>query len=154
MNIWTGIILGVIAAGVYGLSKLSHAATEIIAQVRARVFSINFSKIVIAIDVTIKNPTNTPVSIKYPFLKLLYKGGVLASSDLKNDTINIAPFSQTTINNIQIPLSYLYLAGLASEVILKLKDKTHKINLQVVTETRVLFAGNMIPFSNTQDVSI
>jgi|ERR1700757_1840027 len=154
MNIWTGIILGAIAAGIYGLSKLSHASGQIVSQVKARVFSIDFSKIVIAIDATIKNPTNTSISIKYPFLKLLYKGGMLASSDLKNETITILPFSQVTITNIQIPLSYLYMAGLAGEVVKKLKDKTYKIDLTVETQTAVLFAGNTIPYSTSQDISI
>ena len=154
MNIWTGIILAAIAAGVYGLSKLSHASGQIVTQVKARVFSIDFTKLVIAIDVIIKNPTNTNITIKYPFLKLLYKGGVLASSDLKNETISIPPFSQTTITNIQIPLSYLYMAGLAGEVVQKIKDKTYKIKLTVVTDTNVLFAGNIIPFSSSQDISI
>ncbi len=154
MNIWTGIILAGIAAGVYGLSKLSHASGQIVTSVKARIFSIDFTKLVIAIDVTIKNPTNTSITIKYPFLKLMYKGSAIASSDLKNKTFTITPFSQTTITNIQIPLSYLYIAGLAPDVIEKLKDKTHKIELAVVTQTNVLFAGNIIPYRSSQDISI
>ncbi len=154
MNIWTGIILAGLAAGVYGLSKLSHASGQIVTSVMARIFSIDFTKLVIAIDVTIKNPTNTSISIKYPFLKLMYKGSALASSDLKDETFTITPFSQIVIKNIQIPLSYLYMAQLAPEVIKKIKDKTYKIDFAIVTQTSVLFAGNLIPFSSSQDISI
>lgn len=154
MNIWTGIVLGVIGLGVWGLSKLSHASGEIVTQIKARIFKIDISNLTIAIDAIIKNPTNTEINIQYPFIKLLYKGGALASSDMKDQQIKIAPFSQTTISNIQIPISYLYMASLAPEVLKRVKDKNHKINLQVAVSTRVLFAGNNIPYNSTQDVSI
>lgn len=153
MNIWTGIILGVLGLGVWGLSKLSHASGEIVTQVKARIFKIDISSLTIAIDAIIKNPTNTEINIQYPFLKLMYNGAVLASSELKNEQVSIAPFSQTTINNIKIPLSYLYMAGLAPEILKKVKDKHHKINLEIGVQTRVLFAGNNIPYSSIQKVS-
>jgi hypothetical protein len=154
MNIWAGIIIGAIGLGVWGLSKLSHAAGELVTQVKARIFKLDISSITIAIDVIIKNPTNTEINIQYPFLKIIHDGAVLASSDLKSEQIAIKPFSQTTINNIQIPISFLYMASLAPEIIKKVKDKTYKINLQVSVDTRVIFANSNIPYSHTQDVSI
>lgn len=154
MKISTGIVLAGIAFLAYGFSKLSRASARIVTFVNARIFSINFTKLVIAIDVTIKNPTNTSITIKYPFLKLMFKGSVLASSDLHDETYTITPFSQTTIPNIQIPLSYLYMAQLVPEVIAKIKDKTHKIDFGVVTQTNVVFAGNVIPFYSSQDISL
>jgi len=154
MNIWTGIILGVIGLGVYGLSKLSHAGGHIVTQVNARIFKIDISKLTIAIDAIIKNPSHTEVTIQYPFIKVLYGDKVLASSDLKNQTIKILPYAQTTISNIQIPMSYLDMGSLAPEILKRIKDKTHKINLQIGIETQVSFAGGNIPYSSTQDVTI
>ena len=154
MNIWTGIILGAIVLGIWALSRISHAAIELVTQLRSRVFKIDISNLTLAVDAIIKNPTNTEINIQYPFIKVLYNGNLLASSDLKTEKIYLMPFSQTPINNIQIPISYLYMAGLAPEVVKKIKDKSYKINLEIEISTRVIFATNNIPYIHRQTISI
>jgi len=154
MNIWAGIMLGVVALGVFGLSKLSHASGHIVTQVKARIHKIDISNLTVAIDAIIKNPTNTEINIQYPFIKLLHAGKVLASSDLKDQVVTIKPFAQTIISNIQVPISFLNMGSLAPEILKRIKDKTHKIGLQISTESQVHFAGNNIPYSSTQDVTI
>jgi len=154
MNIWTGIILGVVALGVYGLSKLSHASGQLTTQINGRIFKIDITTLTVAIDTIIKNPTHTEITISYPFIKLMSGGSVLASSDLKQQTISIKPYAQTNITNIQIPISYLNMGSLAPQVLKRIKDKSQKIKLQAVVSTQVSFAGTNIPYSFTQDITI
>lgn len=154
MNAWPFILLTVVGIGAYGLTRLGAASGKIVVQVAARIFKIDISNLTVAIDATIKNPTGMEINIQYPFIKLLHQGNVLASSELKDEIIKIKPFAQTKISNIKVPISYLYMAGLAPEVLKRVKDKNHKIEIQIGVETRVVFAGRNIPFSSTQNVKI
>lgn len=153
MNVWTGIAVGAIAIAVYGLSKLAKAGDEIVTEVKGRIHSLDFSQITFAIDAIIKNPTSTKVTIQYPFIKIFYKDTLIASSDLINQTVPIAPLSQTFINNIKIPVSYLKLTGLGAELIQKLQNKTTPITLQVTIQTKVLTGVNQIPYNSKQDIT-
>jgi hypothetical protein len=154
MNVLAAVVLGVIAIGVYGLSKLGHASGQLTTQISGRIFKLDLTSITVAVDTTIKNPTHTEVVISYPFIKLLSGGSVLASSDLKEQTISIKPYAQTSIKNIQIPINFLSMGSLAPDILKRVKDKTHKIKLQAVVSTQVSFAGTNIPYSYTQDISI
>ena len=153
MNMWTGIAVGAIAIAVYGLSKLAKTGNDIVTEVKGRIHSLDFSQITFAIDAIIKNPTPTTVTIQYPFIKIFYKDDLIASSNLINQTVQIAPLSQTYINGIKIPVSYLKLTGVGGELIQKLQNKKTPITLQVTIQTRVLTGINQIPYSNTQDIT-
>lgn len=154
MNIWPFILLSAVGVGAIGLTRLGRASGKIVTQVAARIFKIDIASLTIAIDATIKNPTNTEIKIRYPFIKIMHGDRVLASSTLKDELIAIKPYSETKITNIKIPLSYLYMAGLAPEVLKKLKDKSYKIAFQIGLETGVMFAGRNIPYSSVQEVKI
>jgi hypothetical protein len=154
MNLWTGIAVGAIAITVYGLSKLVKTGNDIVTEVKGRIHSLDFSQITFAIDAIIKNPTPTQVTIQYPFIKIFYKDSLIASSDLINQTVKIAPLSQTYINSIKIPVSYLKLTGVGAELIQKLQNKNTKVTLQVTVQSRVLTGINQIAFTSTQDITI
>lgn len=153
MNIWAGIILAALAAGVYGLSKLKHAGDNLTTETRGRVHSIDFQNITFAVDAILKNPSQTLLTIQYPFIQISYKGNLLASSNLVNSKIDIKPMTQTAINGIKLPVSLLKIAGMGGEIAAKLKDKKQKITLQVTVITQVNVGGTMVPYKQTSDVS-
>lgn len=154
MNLWTGIAVGAIALTVYGLSKLAKTGNDIVTEVKGRIHSLDFSQITFAIDTIIKNPSPTSVTIQYPFIKIFYKDALIASSELIDESVKIAPLSQTYINNIKLPVSYLKLTGVGAELIQKLQTKKTQITLQVTVQTQVLVGISRIAYSNTQDITI
>jgi len=154
MNIWAGIIIGAVALGVYGFSKLSHAGNNLVTEVKGRIHSIDFSNLTFALDVKIKNPSPTAINLNYPFIKIFYKEKLIASSELKTASIRIEPMAETNINNIKIPVSFLKLGGVALDFMKKLTDKSVKITLQVETSTYILLAGNKVPYSKTEDITV
>lgn len=154
MNIWTGIIIGALGLGVWGLSKLAKVGYSIVTEIKGRIFSIDITKVVMAIDVKVKNPSNAKAVVQYPFIKISFKDSVIASSELVNKSITIEPMSQTDINNIKIPIQYLSLGSLAGEMIKKLKDRKYPITLQVTVQTSAVLFGSKLPYSSTQDVTI
>ena len=154
MNIWTGLIIGTVGFAIWGLSKLAKVGNNIVTEIKARIFSIDLTHIVVAIDVNIKNPSNGRAVVKYPFIKINFKDSVIASSELVNKTIIIEPLSQTSITNIKIPIQYLSLGSLAGEMIKKIKDRKYPITLQVTVQTSAVVLGAKIPYSSTQNVTI
>lgn len=154
MNIVTGVIIGAVGLTVWGLSRLSRIGNNIVTEIKGRVFSIDITRIVLALDVLIKNPSNGRAMVQHPFIKISYRDSVIASSELVNKEIIIDPLSQTSINNIKIPVQYLSLGSLAGEMIKKLKDRKHPITLQVTVQTSAIVLGVKIPYTNTQDVTI
>lgn len=153
MNIWAGIIMGAVGLGIFGLTRLYHAGGKLVTEVHARIFSIDFTKIVLALDIILKNPTNTEITIKYPFLYLAHNGTNLASSDLKDEDIVIPKFGQKTVSNIKIPLNFLQMAGLAPELLKKVRNKKYPVTVQIGATTSVRYAGTVIPYQNVQDVT-
>jgi len=153
MNIWTGIILGVVALGVYGLSKLSRTSNELITEVKGRIHSLDFQNITFAIDAMIKNPTQTALIIQYPFIKISHKDNLIASSQIVDETIRITPLSQTDIKGIKIPVSYLKLGGISLDLLKKLQNRDAKITMQVTILTSVNIGGADIPYSKTEDIT-
>lgn len=154
MNLWTGIAAGAIVLTVYGLSKLKKTGDDIVTEVKGRIHSLDLAKITFALDAIIKNPSQLGVTIQYPFIKIFYKGSLIASSDLINKTVKIAPLSQTSINSIKIPVSYLKLTGLGADLIKKLQTKKTKLTLQVEVQTQVITGLTKIPYRNTQDITV
>lgn len=158
MNLWTGIGIGAVALVVYGLSRLNKASEQMVVEVKGRIHSLDLTGITIAIDANIKNPTSTTINIQYPFVKILYKGSVIASSNLVDQTVRIAPLSQTQINNIMLPIRYLSLTGIGLDLIRKLqtqdKDKKANITIQAQVTSNIYTGLATIPYSSTQDITI
>ncbi len=154
MNFLIAPLIAVVGLAIWRLSKVAKVGNNIVTEIKARIFSITISQIIIAIDVKIKNPSNGRASVQYPFIKISYKDKVIASSELVNQTIVIDPLSQTDINNIKIPIQFLSLGSLATEMIKKLSDKKYPITLQVTVQTSAVVLGAKIPYSDTQDITI
>lgn len=154
MNIWTGIFLLGAGFAVYGLSKLTQAGQNLVTETKGRIHSLDFEKIVFAVDSILKNPSNTELTIQYPFVKIFYKGDLIASSVLKNRLVSIKPLMQTTIADIRIPVSYLKLTGVGAELLQKIQDKTKRVTFQVEIQTQIHLAGRMVPYSKTEDITI
>ncbi len=153
MNVWTGIIIGAVVLTAYGLSKLAKVGNNLVTEIKGRIHSLDFSQITFAIDTQIKNPSDTSLKVQYPFIKILYKDSLIASSQIVNQTLTIAPLSQTNLNNIKIPVSYFKLSGVGSELIQKLQTKKTNITLQVEISTYVYTSGTKLPFTSKQDIT-
>lgn len=153
MNVWTGIAIGAVALAIFGLGKLAKTGANLVTEIKGRIHSLDFSQITFAIDALIKNPSQNGLTIQYPFIKILYKGSLIASSQLVNQVIDIAPLSQTTIKSIKIPVSYFNLTGVGAELIQKLQNKKNNMTLQVEISTIVHTGVSKLPFTTTQEIT-
>jgi len=140
MNIWAGVILALTAIGVIGyqVNKLKSGAENISTDMKGRIHSMDFSKVVFAIDVTIKNPSDVKIYILQPFVTIMYKEKEIASSTVSDYIIPIAAFSPAQLKTIMISAQYINLAGVAAELMQKLQKKDTKVNLQVKILVKVI----------------
>lgn len=153
MKWWAGIALGAIALTVYGLSKLARAGYNLVTEIKGRIHKVDLSGITFSIDAILKNPTQTAINIQYPFIKIFYKDKLIATSDLKNLPVRIAPLSQTMIKDIRIPVSYLKLTGLATEFVRKMQNRKLPVVINVAVQTSINTGVNSIPFSSSETIT-
>lgn len=133
MNIWAGLIIALSAIGIIGyqVKKASDGANNISIDMNGTIHSIDFSKVVFAIDAVIKNPSNIKLHILQPYVTINYKGKEIATSNVSDKIITIEPFEPAPLKTIMIGASYLNLSSLAGELMQKIQDKKTKVTVEV-----------------------
>lgn len=154
MNIWTALILVGATLGTFAITKLIHAGENLVTEVKGRIHSIDWQNITFGIDTILKNPSTTQMTIQYPFIKIEYKGKLIASSTMSNQLVTVAQLSQTELKNIKIPVAYLNLGGIAMELLNKIQNKEKKIPLDITIITQVHVTGAKLPYSKTEQIFI
>lgn len=107
----TGTVLGAGAiAGWSYVNNLKKAGAELQVISKASIYQINWEGLTLRLDVLLKNPTKGNFSIKFPFVKLLYKDTVIGSSSAVDKDIKIPAFGQAVIDKIlvQIPTTNVF----------------------------------------------
>lgn len=145
-----GVGLVALAIGVPYLLQIKRLAQEIETVTKVNIHKINLAGIELRVDVTMKNPTGGSVKIKFPFVKMLYKDILIATSEVKDQDYSILKFGQKQLDPIFVSLPFMQLASSAPEM-LKQYRKSGKLELEVKTISTI---NNKIPYSKTDLVSI
>ncbi|MBL7911640.1 MAG: hypothetical protein JNJ41_11340 [Bacteroidia bacterium] len=154
MNILIVPLIGIVGLAIWGLSKVAKVGNNIVTEIKAKIFSVNFSSIRIDVDVKVKNPSNSRATVKHPFVKISFKDKVIGSSEVIDKTYNIEPLSQFNLLTTQIPVQLFSLGPLAAELVKKAQDKKYPITLQITIQTSAVVLGANIPYTDTQDITI
>ena len=138
-----------LAGGAY-LINLSRLSAELEVVSKAAIHKVTLNGLTIRIDATLKNPTGGSISVKYPFVKLLYSDTTLGSSEVRNQNFDLAKFAEQTLDPIYINLSFMSLASSAPSL-LKEYRSTGKFDLILKIVSTL---NDTIPFSKTQNITI
>jgi hypothetical protein len=103
----------------------------------------------IRVDVQLKNPTNNSFKIKFPFIKLLYKGATVGSSQLLDKDIVIPAFGEAVINQIMIKIPTLSLFSLSGSLIKAVQNK-QPIQVEVRTLTTIDVGFKQVPYTKSE----
>lgn len=144
--------IGVVALG-FGTAyilKMKRLSEELETTTTAMIHKVNLTGIELKVDVTIKNPTQGTMRIKLPFVKLLYKDKVFATSEVKNSDIEIPKFGQINIEPIFIRLGFISLASIAPDL-LKEYRSSGKLDLVVKTITTI---NDKVPYTKTDTIQV
>ncbi|MEP7374717.1 MAG: hypothetical protein ABI675_15080 [Chitinophagaceae bacterium] len=142
------------------VKKLRRMQLSMEAVPTVSIYKADLTGITIKVDVVLKNPTNGSFSIKFPFVKLLYKGATIGSSQVLNKDIVIPEYGEVKIERIMITIALLDTFSVAYSLIKALLNRKKegqnqepvKVGVTVITTA---FAGGMsMPFNETYDLPI
>lgn len=148
--IWLGAGGLALAVGVPYLFNLNRLSAELETVTKISIYKLKLDGIVLAIEVILKNPTKGSISIKQPFVKMIYEGKVFATSEVKNEDITLKEFSQSTLPLIFVNLSWVNLATTLPSLLKKLRNN-EPVSIQAKTITTI---NENIPYSKEENVVI
>jgi len=153
-KILTTSVIGVGAfAGWTYVKNLKKAQAELEVVPKATIYQLSWDGLTIRLDVLLKNPTKGSFSIKFPFVKLLYKGTVIGSSQAIDKEIKIPAYGQAMIDKIlvQIPMTNVF--SIAFTLIKALIGGGSE-TITIRTLTTINLGIIRLPYENKQDVTV
>ncbi len=145
---------GIMAAIAAYLLRLRRTSAELETVVSAKIHSISFSGLTIRVDVQLKNPTKGTMAIKFPFVKLIYKGSTIGSSQAINKDITIPSYGEVMIDSILISIPVLGLLSVAGDLIKAITGSPEGIKIQIVTISTIDLGWKTIPYEKLDEVVI
>jgi hypothetical protein len=131
------LAIGGTAALIWALSKVAKTSrfyNRLNVEARGRLHKLTFNKMQVAVKCKLKNPTNTSIEIQYPYVELYYKGEMLGSSQVVDDTIPIPQYGQPE-REVLIDIYLLQLSVVAADIfrILQTQQGTLAVQGKVYT---------------------
>ncbi len=154
MKVWYIIGVGAIAFSVYGLMRLAKTGADLVTDAKARLHSLDASKATFAINVQIKNPNPTTLTIQFPFITVKYKGQVIASSLPRTEMVVIQPLSKTDMNTLYLEVPFFKLTGVAVELIQKFITGKNKLEFEVHLSTKIQTGLVSTSYSQTKPFTV
>jgi hypothetical protein len=153
-KILTTSVIGVGAfAGWTYVKNLKKAQAELEVVPKATIYQLGWDGLTIRLDVLLKNPTKGSFSIKFPFVKLLYKDTVIGSSEAIDKEIKIPAYGQAMIDKIlvQIPMTNVF--SIAFTLVKALIGGGSE-TITIRTLTTINLGIIKLPYESKQDVTV
>ena len=132
---------GVVLTGAY-LLKMNRTSASIVTESTAKIHSLKLSGITLRVDTKIKNPTGGTLKIKYPFVKLTYKGDTIGSSQVIDQDITIPKYGEANIESIMINIPLIGIFSSAMDLLHSLKaGEGVKIGIKIITTVYTTFSS-------------
>ena len=141
---------GLIAGYSYYLKmKRTQAELEVIPD--AKIYEVNWNGITIQIDLLMKNPTKGSFSIKFPFVKLIYKGAMVGSSEVIDKDIKIPAYGQAKIDKILVNIPIMSIFTVSASI-LKAIQSGEQISVTATLITTIDLGFVKAPFEESHEV--
>jgi hypothetical protein len=147
----------VVGAGAYAgwsyLKNLKTAGAELEVLPKATVHQLSWDGLTIRLDVLLKNPTKGSFSLKFPFVKLLYKDTVIGSSTPVDKDIKLPAYGQIMIDKIMVQIPMVGVFSLAFTLVKALIAGGSE-TLTVRTLTTINLGIIKLPYETKQEITI
>ena len=141
--------------GVYALiAKYGRMQKELEVIPTANVHKFDLKKgLTLRLDLLMKNPTSGSLKIKFPFVKIYYKDGLVGSSQVVNKDITIPAYGQAVIEKIMLDLPLTTLLSTAATLV-KALQKKEPVTIVVKAITGIVTGFTEIPLDKTQEIPL
>lgn len=151
MNTGEKIAVGLlVAGGVYAgyryFSGLRKISAELESVSKLMIHKLGLDGLTVRVDVTLKNPTATSLTIKYPFIKLLHNNAMIGSSQVIDKDIRIAPYGESHIDQVMINVPIMSIISLAKALVSK---EPVKVQSRVIST--IDLGWKKLPFEKIQE---
>ena len=140
-------------AGWTYVKNLKKAQAELEVVPKATIYQLSWDGLTIRLDVLLKNPTKGSFSIKFPFVKLLYKDTVIGSSEAIDKEIKIPEYGQAMIDKtlVQIPMTNIFSIAFT---LIKALISGGSETITIRTLTTINLGIIKLPYENKQEVTV
>lgn len=158
METWKKITVGtIIGGGLIGgtiyLLRLNKMNAELETVPMVKIHKLDFSGLTLRVDVQLKNPTRTPFKIKFPFIKLVYKGTTVGSSQVLDKDIHIPAFGEAVIDKMMIKVPLMNIFSLSGGLIRAIQNK-EGVKLDVKTLTSIDLGWKKVPYTKSDTITL
>ncbi len=158
METWKKIAVGTVVGGaiiggtVY-IIRLNNTSAQLETIPMVKIHKLDLTGLTLRVDVQLKNPTRTAFKIKFPFIKLVYKGTTVGSSQVVDKDITIPAFGEAVVNEIMIRVPLLSIFSLSGGLI-KAVQNNEAVKIDVTTLTTIDLGWKKTPFSKVDTVTL
>lgn len=151
-KIITGSVIGVgLIAGISYLRRLTNMEANLVVVPKASLAQLALDGLIIRVDAVLKNPTTGSFTMKFPFIKLLYKDTVVGSSQASNQNVQIPPHGEAKIENVRVRVPLESIFSLAASLLAAIKkEETIKLKIEVQSDLDLGLIKKF--YQNTQEV--
>lgn len=140
-------VLGLWYGGTY-LLKLNRLSNELETATKATIHSISLDGVELRIIVTLKNPSGGSVTVKHPFVKLIYGQKTLLSSEVRDVNITVPKFSEVNLDPITVKLGFINLAVTVPTLLKEFREQG-RLTLTIKTITTI---NDTLPYTKTDEI--
>jgi hypothetical protein len=145
------LIGGGLIAGYSYYVKMKKTSAELEIIPDASIHAVNWDGITIRLDLLLKNPTKGSFTVKFPFVKLTYKGATVGSSQAMNQDIKIPAYGQAKIEKLLVNIPVLSIFSVSASILKSIQSKEPVTIVATLKTTIDLGLVNM-PFEESHEV--
>jgi hypothetical protein len=140
METGKGLILaGVAATAVFGVSRLyayKKLSDKLEITAGGMIHKVSLDEVIIKIDLGLKNPTETSIKLKHPYLVFEHNGEKFATSEIKNSSYELDRNNPEKHISVLLPLKTLKLLTTTPALLSDIRNKG-KIEINVKVSTAI-----------------
>jgi hypothetical protein len=143
---------GLIAGYSYYVNlKKTSAALQVIPD--ASIHAVNWDGITLRLDALLKNPTKGSFSIKFPFIKLMYKNALVGSSDVIDKNIEIPAYGQVKISKLLINIPMMSIFSVSNSILKAIQNK-EPVQIVATMSTTIDLGMVKVPFEESHEITL
>lgn len=148
----TAAIGGIIWAVSY-LKGMKNTGDKLDTLTSAMIHSIKLNGLTLRIDVILKNPTEGTLTIKQPYVRVLYENKLIGSSQIQNKIIKIGKYGTQAIDPIYLTIPATGLLTLGDSLF-KVLIKKQPAKITTVTVSSILIGGKYITYEKSDTITL
>ncbi len=147
------LVGGSLIAGYSYYVSMKKTTAELQVIPEASVHAVNWNGITIRLDVLLKNPTKGNFSIKFPFVKLMFKNALVGSSDVVNKDITIPAHGQTKITKLLVNIPMMSIFSVSSSILKAIQNK-EPVKIVATMTTTIDLGMVKVPYEESHEITL